>query len=236
MKLAFLTIAAALVSAPALAALPRNPPLPPPRPKFETPPAPKPAPPPAEKQTQAPDAAPLACAAIEDGRAIGVSLPAIPGDGGCGVASPVRIHGVKLKSGVTLKLTPDAVLNCDMAGVVADFLDEEVARIEKAGDGKIVEVQHAGAYECRGQNRVVGAKLSEHALGNAIDLRAFKFANGRSITIGTDKSPSWAGLKTAACDRFKTVLGPGSDPSHKDHLHLDLRARKSTTICQWTLD
>ncbi len=165
-----------------------------------------------------------------------MNLPPIPGTGGCGVASPVRINGVKLSSGAKLKLTPDAVLNCDMAAEVADFLDGEVARIEASGAGKIVEVQNAGSYECRGTNRVVGAKLSEHALGNAIDLRAFKFADGHSITIGADRTPTWVGVKGAACARFKTVLGPGSDVEHKDHLHLDMRMRKSTTICQWVLD
>jgi len=112
---------------PALAAPPRNPPLPPPRPNLEAPAAPAKTPQP--PQAQAPDPTPRACAAIENGRALGESLPPISGDNGCGVSSPVRIHGVKLKSGVKLKLTPDAVLNCEMAGVVADFLDEEVARI-----------------------------------------------------------------------------------------------------------
>jgi hypothetical protein len=123
-----------------------------------------------------------------------------------------------------------------MATEVASFLDEEVARIEASGAGRIVEVQNAGSYECRSTNRVAGAKLSEHALGNAIDLRAFKFADGHSLTIGADRTPTWVGVKGAACARFKTVLGPGSDVEHKDHLHLDMRMRKSTTICQWVLD
>jgi hypothetical protein len=227
-------VAATLViCAPALAAPPAHPPLPPPRPNFEAPPkAPEPQ---AQAQPQAP-VAPSVCAPLQDGRLVGASLPPIPGENGCGVDAPVRITGVKLRTGVKLKLTPDAVLNCEMAGELAIFLDEEVARIEKAGEGKIVEVQHAGAYECRGRNRVVGAKLSEHASGNAIDLRALKFADGRSIVIGGEASRTWVGVKGAACARFKTVLGPGSDDAHKDNLHLDMRARKSTTICQWAVD
>jgi hypothetical protein len=249
MKRAFIHLLAACACAPALAAPPANPPLPPPRPALErpaaeAPPQPPPRPaqldaqpqPQAQQQQQQPDATPGVCAAIQDGRLIGVSLPPIVGEGGCGVASPVRISGVKLSSGAKLKITPDAVLNCDMAAEVADFLNGEVARIEASGAGKIVEVQNAGSYECRGTNRVVGAKLSEHAVGNAIDLRAFKFADGRSITIGADRTPTWVGVKGAACARFKTVLGPGSDVEHNDHLHLDMRMRRSTTICQWVLD
>ncbi|MDB5643775.1 MAG: Extensin-like protein [Hyphomicrobiales bacterium] len=262
MKHVCLIVAACAVSIPAFAAPPLNPPLPPPRPAFEggpraafakqvplPPPRPnfegeaKPDEPPAEPPAPAAEvvpapapAVPAVCAALASGRAIGVSLPAIPGDGGCGVASPVRLTGVRLRSGATLKLSPDATVNCEMAGHVADFLDGEVARIESAGMGRIVEVRHAGAYECRGTNRVVGAKLSEHARGNAIDLRTFKFKDGHTLTVGTDRSPAWSGVKAAACERFGTILGPGSDPTHTDHLHLDMRARRSKSICQWVLD
>lgn len=219
-----------LVAAPALAAPPSNPPLPPPRPRLEA------ALPPAPKADEAPPARAGSCAPLESGRVVGVALPPIPGANGCGVPSPVRVSGVRLADGAVLKITPEAVLNCDMAGELATFLDEEAARMAQAGDGKIVEVLQAGAYECRATNRIPGAKISEHAGGNAIDLRAFKFADGRTIVVGSDKTQAWNGLKGAACARFKTVLGPGSDAEHKDHLHLDMRLRKSTTICQWVLD
>jgi hypothetical protein len=37
-----------------------------------------------------------------------------------------------------------------------------------------------------------------------------------------------------ACARFSTVLGPGSDWYHEDHIHLDLTARRNNyKICQW---
>jgi hypothetical protein len=36
------------------------------------------------------------------------------------------------------------------------------------------------------------------------------------------------------CARFTTVLGPGSDWYHEDHVHLDLAERRSGyRICQW---
>ena len=94
-------------------------------------------------------------------------------------------------------------------------------------------MKQAGAYECRGRNRVPGAKLTEHATGNAIDLAAFVFAGGRTLVIGRDQDDALEGVKGGACARFRTVLGPGADSSHKDHLHLDMRIRKSMTICQW---
>ena len=38
----------------------------------------------------------------------------------------------------------------------------------------------------------------------------------------------------AACDRFTTVLGPGSDSYHETHIHLDLAQRyRGYRMCQW---
>ena len=38
----------------------------------------------------------------------------------------------------------------------------------------------------------------------------------------------------SVCARFSTVLGPGSDWYHEDHIHLDLMERRNNyRICQW---
>jgi hypothetical protein len=38
------------------------------------------------------------------------------------------------------------------------------------------------------------------------------------------------------CARFTTVLGPGSDWYHEDHIHLDLMQRRNNyKICQWNV-
>jgi len=41
-------------------------------------------------------------------------------------------------------------------------------------------------------------------------------------------------LRDSACRRFTTVLGPGSDAYHEQHIHLDvLERRAGYRICQW---
>jgi len=57
-----------------------------------------------------------------------------------------------------------------------------------------------------------------------------RFADARN-------DPAIAGaLKESACARFSTVLGPGSDGYHEDHVHLDLAQRRGGyKICQWAL-
>jgi hypothetical protein len=83
---------------------------------------------------------------------------------------------------------------------------------------------------------VVGAKVSEHGLANALDVKAFKLTNGSEIAP-TDVNVSKElreRLRHNACARFMTVLGPGSDGYHESHIHLDLAERKNGyRICQW---
>jgi hypothetical protein len=41
-------------------------------------------------------------------------------------------------------------------------------------------------------------------------------------------------LRKSACERFMTVLGPGSDGYHENHIHVDLAERRGDyRMCQW---
>ncbi|HJS09310.1 MAG TPA: extensin family protein, partial [Pirellulales bacterium] len=91
-------------------------------------------------------------------------------------------------------------------------------------------------FECRGRNRVAGAKLSEHGKGNAVDVRSFVLADGRSIGL-TDISVAKGfrdEIRDSACHRFTTVLGPGADAQHESHIHLDsIERAQGYRMCQW---
>jgi hypothetical protein len=80
--------------------------------------------------------------------------------------------------------------------------------------------------------------LSEHGRANALDVRALKLANGQSISL-TDRTVSRdlrESVLHSVCARFMTVLGPGSDWYHEDHIHLDLMERHNNyKICQWNV-
>ena len=63
-----------------------------------------------------------------------------------------------------------------------------------------------------------------------------KLANG--IVVGlTDPQVGKdlrLGLRKSTCARFTTVLGPGSDGYHEDHVHVDLAERTGGhRMCQW---
>ena len=70
----------------------------------------------------------------------------------------------------------------------------------------------------------VGAKISEHGKGNALDIRALRLANGQRIELTDPQVPHSfrAGLRESVCARFTTVLGPGSDGMPENHFHMDL--------------
>ena len=72
-------------------------------------------------------------------------------------------------------------------------------------------IDNYASYDCRGRNRVVGAKLSEHGKANALDIRSLKLADGKVVEL-TDPHVARdfrEGLRQSACARFTTVLGPG---------------------------
>jgi hypothetical protein len=83
---------------------------------------------------------------------------------------------------------------------------------------------------------VFDAKLSEHGKGNAIDVRALILAGDRrlELTDETVAKPLREALRDSACHRFTTVLGPGADSYHNNHIHLDILERThGLRICQW---
>jgi hypothetical protein len=123
-----------------------------------------------------------------------------------------------------------------MATAVAEWVRGDVAAIAAAGGTWISELDNFDSFDCRGRNRVAGARLSEHGRANALDVRGIKFGNGQfvSFTDRTSARELREKFLASVCARFTTVLGPGSDGYHEDHVHLDLAERRSGyRICQW---
>lgn len=165
-----------------------------------------------------------------------VPMPRLIGPEACGGGDMVRLDAVLLAAGGRIELKPAPMLRCVFAESLASWLRDEAApRAEKLG-AALRTIETYDDFECRGRNRVVGAKLSEHGKGNAVDVRSFILADGRALGL-TDVSVAKDfrdDIRESACHRFTTVLGPGSDSSHESHIHLDLAERRQGyRICQW---
>jgi hypothetical protein len=180
---------------------------------------------------------PSACRlALTDTIAIAPSIPDIKGAGGCGGEDLVRLEAIVLPDKRRVSVKPAAILRCPMASALAEWIRNDIAPLAERLGSAVSDLDSFDSYECRGRNRVAGARLSEHGRANALDVRAFKFADGSSISL-TDRTVP-RGLRESvlhsACTRFSTVLGPGSDWYHEDHIHLDLMERRGNyRICQW---
>jgi hypothetical protein len=180
---------------------------------------------------------PSACRlALTDDVAIAPSIPDIKGAGGCGGEDLVRLEAIVLPDKRRVSVKPAAILRCTMASALAEWIRSDIAPLAERLGSTVTDLDNFDSFECRGRNRIVGAKLSEHGRANALDVRAFKFADGSLISL-TDRTVP-RGLRESvlhsACKRFPTVLGPGSDWYHEDHIHLDLMERRGNyRICQW---
>ena len=182
---------------------------------------------------------PSACrVALTEEVAIAPSIPDIHGPGGCGGEDLVRLEAVVLPDKLKVAVKPAAILRCAMASAIADWIRSDMAPLAKRLGSVITDLDNFDSFECRGRNRIAGATLSEHGRANALDVRSLKLANGRSISL-TDRTVPRdlrESVLRSVCARFSTVLGPGSDWYHEDHIHLDLMERRNDyRICQWNV-
>lgn len=151
-------------------------------------------------------------------------VPDVSGGNGCGYR-----NAVELTQSVHAYSAPVATSCAAAAALVMWERDivrpaaqrrygQDIARIELA----------APSYQCR---RIAGRtdrRLSEHAHANAMDIKGFTLANGRTVTV----AEGWRGLardraflrdvRDGACDYFQAVLSPDYNRAHRDHLHFDL--------------
>ena len=105
-------------------------------------------------------------------------MPRLIGPGACGGGDMVELDAVLLADGSRIAVEPAAVLTCAMAESFAGWLRDEAAPQAAKLGSPLRAVENYDSYECRSRNRIPGAKLSDHAHGDAIDVRAFHLADG----------------------------------------------------------
>ena len=165
-------------------------------------------------------------------------LPSRAGPNGCGATDLVRLESILMPDRTSVALKPAPQISCGMAEQVAEWVREDVGPAAADLGAPLISITDNDAYDCRPRNNIKGAQLSEHGKGNALDITAIRLRNGGMFNL-TDQQvtkPFRERIRAAACGRFMTVLGPGSDAYHNDHVHLDMAERKrKAQICQWNI-
>jgi Extensin-like protein C-terminus len=161
-----------------------------------------------------------------------LSRPSVP-------LGPAR--GQRLTASIgPVAVKPAATLACPIVSALDQWIVNAVQPASMRWFGQpVVAIKQISAYSCRGMNGNPRARISEHAFGNALDIAAFTLADGRVVTVrrGWKGAPEEQGflrdVQGAACQSFTTVLAPGSNRFHYDHMHVDLMRRRSgRVICQ----
>lgn len=151
---------------------------------------------------------------------------ALGGPAPCGAVQPLYVtataHGA-------VELKPQATLQCPMVPATDHWVVTSVMPAARRFFGTdVVELKVVASYSCRPRNGIAGGVLSEHGLANALDIAAFRLADGREVSVLSGWNGNIAeraflrAVHRGACRTFTTVLGPNADRFHRDHFHLDL--------------
>lgn len=158
----------------------------------------------------------------------------VEGAGQCGIDDAVALRAIG-----SIDLQPAALITCPTAATFTAFVQQTISPQATQTMGSAPSTIYiAASYACRGRNNVPGARISEHGFGRAVDVRAIDMEDGQNWHVQPHEAGSeepaarfQAALREESCGPFNTVLGPGSDGHHTDHLHFDT-ARRSSSYCR----
>ena len=139
-----------------------------------------------------------------------------------------------------VEVNPPATLACPIVAALDQWIATAVQPAALRWFRQpVVEIKQISAYSCRAMNGNPNAHISEHAFGNALDIAEFHLADGRVISVqhGWRGTPEEQGflhdVQSAACNQFDTVLAPGANVYHYNHLPVDLMRRANgRRICE----
>jgi hypothetical protein len=160
----------------------------------------------------------------------------------CAIKVPVRLKSIatQTRAAAEVRLPEEPIVACEFAERLAGWLGHLVAPVIAGRMSTDLKAVRTGpGYECRNRNGAPTGKLSAHAVGQAIDISAFELSNGKLIPVKPDGDEAMRNVvdsvRSAACGWFTTVLGPGADAAHTDHMHVDTALHGTSDryrICQ----
>ena len=125
-----------------------------------------------------------------------VPLPPVK-KGRCGAPAPVRLVSIGKKDPV--KFVPAPTISCGMLVPLRRWIDNGLQRrAARYLDTRVTEVSVMSSYSCRTRYGRKGAKMSEHAFANALDIGGFRLADGTRVSVLKDWGPTRRDIAQAA--------------------------------------
>ena len=171
---------------------------------------------------------PEACASLlsqANQKALIRTQPVADSAGACPLHNVVRVRDFG-----PVSLNSSFLASCPLALSSALFVSQQARPLTRTWTGsELVRIEHLGSYACRNIYHRPDARRSEHATAEALDISAFRLANGERGTIlhgwrSTKTQPWLQALLTASCGYYGNGLGPEYNAAHANHFHLGMRA------------
>jgi hypothetical protein len=169
--------------------------------------------------------------------------------GECGLPAPVRLKS--LGSDHKVVFDPPVDINCPMIAALDKWIKSTLQPKAVAGlKSSVTTIVNASGYSCRNVYSLPNAKLSQHALANAIDIGGFRLADGRTIKVlkgwglterdkvalAKAKAKAEAEAKAKATAEAKTAHAKGTDPAqNEDAADAPRRDGKSVPVTKASL-
>lgn len=152
------------------------------------------------------------------------SQPVADTRGNCPLENVVRVRNFG-----SVALSSSFLASCPLALSSALFVEQQARPLAEASVGSALrQIDHLGSYACRNIYNRPDARRSEHASAEALDIAAFRFANGKRVTVlngwrQPETQPFLRALLDSACQYYGNGLGPEYNAAHADHFHFGMR-------------
>ena len=136
---------------------------------------------------------------------------------------------VRVRDFGPVSLNGSFLASCPLALSSALFVSQQARPLTKRFTGsELTRIEHLGSFACRNIYHRPDARRSEHATAEALDIAAFRLANGERVTVlngwQSAKTQPWLkALLAASCGYYGNGLGPEYNAAHASHFHLGMR-------------
>jgi hypothetical protein len=146
---------------------------------------------------------------------------------GCTLAGAIKLRAIASRHGA-VQISGEPIMLCSFARQFTGWVGDVGAPLAFAYTGEaLARIETGPGLVCRTRYNKPGEKVSEHAKGNAIDIASFVLTGKTRIAVKQSPKDSQVArdllraFRATGCGYFTTILGPGSNAAHEEHLHFD---------------